>query len=608
MKLGKHFFVICSMVAIISATSCVDERYDLDNVSEEVHLFENGMTFPLLQTGNLYFGDLISSDNQIIVNENGVYEFGTDKGSINVETQVVNRIRVPEQNLKFGKVKSCESYIPNGTQLFPLDAEYTSFSTNLDAETAPIDSKVTGLEAMYTYEEWVSEIRFSVLDGAGNPISASSGVTVDKIEFSNYQLGLPEALIIDKNATTASGNISVTVEEGSNTLTLNGASAGNEVVVYVKLKGVNIGDESFIDGKIVLNQPVEMGGAISLTMTNIGELTKQSLQIKPSVYIPQVYMDEAIGSAMLSDDMETEEISIGSLPDFLKSSETSLILTNPYIPIVIESALPIDALYANITLIPRDENRNYIYDDNGNPIIIKIKDVSVSGDLDAQTGLAVSKDYVACHEIPELESLGYSFIECQELGMITKEIPAYIEVSGNGHTNPDDVFHFYMGKSYNIGLEYEVRIPFMVEENTKIVYEEVTSDLNADMSDIFKTISTNEFFVNAKISNGFPANMSFNVEPFDVEGNKIEGIEIIIPGDIKASETIEITENVVPAETNLKLMFRELVKGEFQKIDQLKWRVDVVFPDKGLVSKYQALNMKIALELPGGIAIDMDNL
>ena len=33
MKIGKHFFVICSVVAIISATSCVDERYDLDNVS-----------------------------------------------------------------------------------------------------------------------------------------------------------------------------------------------------------------------------------------------------------------------------------------------------------------------------------------------------------------------------------------------------------------------------------------------------------------------------------------------------------------------------------------------------------------------------------------------
>ena len=605
MKLGKHFFVICSMVTIISATSCVDERYDLDNVSEEVHLFENGINFPLLQTGNLYFGDLMSSDNQIVVNENGVYEFGTDEGSISVKTQVVDRIRVPQQNLKFGTIKSCEIYIPNGSISRTLDAEYTEFDTNLDASTAPIDSKVVGLESMYTYDDWVSEIRFSVLDGSGKPISSESGVTVDEIAFENYRLELPDALIIDKNRTTASGNISVTKEDGSNTLILNGASASNKVVVKVKLKGVYIGDESFIDGKIVLNQHVGMSGAISLTMTNRGSLTKQSLQIKPSVYIPEVYMDEAVGRANLSDDMEKEEISIGSLPDFLKSSETSLILTNPYIPIVIESSLLIDALYADITLIPRDENRNHIYDDNGNPIIIEIKDVSVSGDLDPQTGLAVCKDYVACQRIPELESLGYSFIECQELGMITKEIPAYIEVSGNGHTNPEDVLHFYMGESYNIDLDYEVRIPFMVEENTRIVYEEVTSDLNAD---IFNTITADEIFVNAKILNGFPANMSFEVEPYDVEGNKIDGIEILIPEEIKASETVVLTENVVPAETNLRLVIRELVKGDIKKIDQLKWRVNVVFPDKGLISKYQALNMRIALELPDGIVLDMDNL
>ena len=605
MKLGKHFFVICSMVTIISATSCVDERYDLDNVSEEVHLFENGINFPLLQTGNLYFGDLMSSDNQIVVNENGVYEFGTDEGSISVKTQVVDRIRVPQQNLKFGTIKSCEIYIPNGSISRTLDAEYTEFDTNLDASTAPIDSKVVGLESMYTYDEWVSEIRFSVLDGSGKPISSESGVTVDEIAFENYRLELPDALIIDKNRTTASGNISVTKEDGSNTLILNGASASNKVVVKVKLKGVYIGDESFIDGKIVLNQHVGMSGAISLTMTNRGSLTKQSLQIKPSVYIPEVYMDEAVGRANLSDDMEKEEISIGSLPDFLKSSETSLILTNPYIPIVIESSLLIDALYADITLIPRDENRNHIYDDNGNPIIIEIKDVSVSGDLDPQTGLAVCKDYVACQRIPELESLGYSCIECQELGMITKEIPAYIEVSGNGHTNPEDVLHFYMGESYNIDLDYEVRIPFMVEENTRIVYEEVTSDLNAD---IFNTITADEIFVNAKILNGFPANMSFEVEPYDVEGNKIDGIEILIPEEIKASETVVLTENVVPAETNLRLVIRELVKGDIKKIDQLKWRVNVVFPDKGLISKYQALNMRIALELPDGIVLDMDNL
>ena len=114
--------------------------------------------------------------------------------------------------------------------------------------------------------------------------------------------------------------------------------------------------------------------------------------------------------------------------------------------------------------------------------------------------------------------------------------------------------------------------------------------------------------VNADILNGFPAEMSLEVEPFDVNGNRIDGVEVIIPSSIKASETTELTENVVPAQTKMKLEIRELVKGEMQKIDQLNWRVRVLFPDKGLISKFQSLNMKISLELPEGIAINMDNL
>ena len=117
-----------------------------------------------------------------------------------------------------------------------------------------------------------------------------------------------------------------------------------------------------------------------------------------------------------------------------------------------------------------------------------------------------------------------------------------------------------------------------------------------------------DIYVNAKILNGFPADMTLEVVPCDVEGNKLEGLEIIIPGSIKASESTELTQNVLPAETNLRLEIHELVDGEIQKIDQLKWRVKVSFPDKGLVSIYQALNMKIALELPEGFGINMDNL
>ena len=127
-------------------------------------------------------------------------------------------------------------------------------------------------------------------------------------------------------------------------------------------------------------------------------------------------------------------------------------------------------------------------------------------------------------------------------------------------------------------------------------------------ADIFETISAKTIYANAKVLNGFPADMELSAELYDVYGNKIDGVEVIIPEKIKASQTTELTENVVPTETSLKIEFHELCEGEMQKIDQIKWQVKVLFPDSGLISKYQSLSMKIDLELPEGLDVDIDNL
>ena len=80
-------------------------------------------------------------------------------------------------------------------------------------------------------------------------------------------------------------------------------------------------------------------------------------------------------------------------------------------------------------------------------------------------------------------------------------------------------------------------------------------------TDLFEVISASSIILNAEILNGFPAEMSLSVEPFDVDGNKIEGLEVMIPSKINASETTELTENVVPAKTKAQAIF-DMLNGE----------------------------------------------
>ena len=605
MNMKNLLLAIGCMPIIISTTSCVDERYDMDNISDDIHLFENGINFPLLQTGDLYFDDLISSEDEIVLNEKGVYEISTNSEVLSVEMQIVDKVRIPEQNPDFGVIKSFNTIIPTGSVTFELPSDLTDYNANLHCETAKIDEKVTYIEKIYTHDNWVSTIKFEILDGSGKAISSQSGLKVDKIKFDNYKLELPSALIMDKEQITASGNITVTTDDNSNVIVLNGEAMENSVVIGVKINGVAIGEDMFVNNKIILDEEVSLSGAISLSVSNSGAIVEQTLQIAPSLNIPEVYIDEAFGNATMSDELENERVYIGELPDFLNNPETSLILTNPYIPIVIETTVPMDTIYADIVLVPKDERGNNIYNENGEKIEIEVNHVAVPGDDHDTPGATINYEYVACQRIPELDNLGYDFVECLELGTITQKIPSYIEVSGRGYTDPNHIYDFYMGEPYHVDIKYEVRVPFMLEENSCIVYSDVTDDLNAD---IFETISAKTIYANAKVLNGFPADMELSAELYDVYGNKIDGVEVIIPEKIKASQTTELTENVVPTETSLKIEIHELHEGEMQKIDQIKWQVKVLFPDSGLISKYQSLSMKIDLELPEGLDVDIDNL
>ena len=603
MDIKRLLSAIFCLVAILATSSCVDDRYDLDNVSEDVHLFENGVNLPLLQTGDLFFDDLVSSEDDIVVNEKGIYEFSTNKDEISFDLEIVEKVKIPQEVLDFGPIKSYEVIAPEGSATFALPSAITDYEANLHSETPTIDSKVTRIDKVLTHDDWRPTIRFDVLDDQGNQIKGD--ISIDKITFSSYKLELPSCLILDKNNVSASDNITVTTFDDSNVLELNGECFSGSVFVEVKIEGVNIEEGMFVNQKIILDEEVKMYGGISLSVSNSSTGTRKAFQVRPSLIIPEAYMDEAIGTATMEDEITDEKLYIGSLPEFLKDPETSLILTNPYVPILIETTVPMDTIYADIVLVPRDENGNNIYDDKGNAIEIKINHIAVPGDDHDTPGPTISYEYVACQEIPELKALGYDFVACPELGMITKQIPSYIEVSGRGYTDPDHVYDFYMGEDYQSKIYYEVRVPFMLEADSRIVYSESTTDLNTD---VFETLSTSKIFANAKILNGFPADMELAVELYDINGDKIDGIDVIIPEKIKASETTILTENVEPAETNMKVEIYETVKGAIQKIDRMDWTVNVSFPEKGLISKYQSLNIKIDLELPEGVDINFDNL
>lgn len=84
----KKLFLITCIAAFLS--SCTDSRYDFDNMSENVHMFNNGVYFPLLTT-DIPFSRMIEGyEDNIGLQADGIYFVHSNPGIINVTGDIYN--------------------------------------------------------------------------------------------------------------------------------------------------------------------------------------------------------------------------------------------------------------------------------------------------------------------------------------------------------------------------------------------------------------------------------------------------------------------------------------------------------------------------------------
>ncbi len=597
MKKNRMHILLVITYIILFLSSCIDKRYDLDNISNDMHLFENGVSIPLLRTGDLRFEKLISSENDIRLNEEGVYEFYSEEKNFHTHIDKIPKISISEQQPNFGVIKSYTATI-NGFsgKTIPLDKEITSYEARVNIETEKLDERVIEVYSVATHSDWVSKITLSVVDEKERPLSGK--IKVKGMTFDNYKLKFPKKLIIDNIVNVAEG-ISYTINP-NNEITLNGRVDGDILEFGVKIRGVDGGGENLIntDRKVVLSEKVELDGNISLEVVSSGSSMDQTFKVKPTLFIPEVKIDEGKGRIKVDVEIMQDEVKIGSLPSFITSGGTVLKLSNPYMPLYVTSTVPM-SVKSNIKMYPKDAEGNYIYD-NGERVEVSINDLSIPGD-NHDDGLSSNfYEYVACKKIGYYDNNGFKYVECVNLDKVCAKIPTSIEIVAAGESDASDIQEFYFDEEFNIDINYRIHVPFSLDAGSKIEYKESTTDLNEDISDIFKSISLTSLFVDAVIKNDFLANMTFDLDLYDKEGNKLNGngVGVLIPDNaIRAKD-----------ETNIRIELKESLDGKLKLIDKIDWKINVLFPEKADVEKEHFINMKINLELPKGIRLDFENL
>lgn len=84
----KRLFLITCLVAFLS--SCTDSRYDFDNMSENVHMFNNGVYFPLLTTDVPFSRMIEGYEDNIGLQTDGIYFIHSNPGSVEIRGEIYN--------------------------------------------------------------------------------------------------------------------------------------------------------------------------------------------------------------------------------------------------------------------------------------------------------------------------------------------------------------------------------------------------------------------------------------------------------------------------------------------------------------------------------------
>ena len=82
----KKLFLITFLAVFM--LSCTDKKYDFENMSEDVHLFDNGVYFPLLTTDVPFSRMIEGYEDNIGLQADGIYFIHSNPGNVDIKEEI----------------------------------------------------------------------------------------------------------------------------------------------------------------------------------------------------------------------------------------------------------------------------------------------------------------------------------------------------------------------------------------------------------------------------------------------------------------------------------------------------------------------------------------
>lgn len=633
-KLGLVAMTACSLV------SCMDDRYDLDDVDMTIGT-SGDLTLPESSTGDILLSSFldITEDGivQVVDGEYFLVKDGTaDVPSIDISPISINKPTLSDFNVNVDLDEILSSSgrmaagvagipgLPSTTYTYTVTSEDNAYCEMSDGAIGDVPQDVIAIKEVNFMDDTRLTVQVETSFGEGYAfidrvhldglsLMVPRGVHVKAAQLvhwtSNGQSETIEATDIDN----ADGIIKFGIAEHATML-----GETHDLRLMLTFDKAVTGQEDFLfeDNQVYLKGRFEVGGIFRIESDefNTDQLTEQQLAeiiasgsydaVCPSHIIVHgsSAFNQNIAVASFAGTVKTKvddiaPVEMGELPDFLNDPDVVLDLANPVFYVEVNNPMPAEAR-TGVTLVSQ-------YTDGTAPISRESAEIVLPAKTKCVVCLAEKFDDLA---IPEkYNGLPVVNAPIADMGALLAKLPETIDVEVSDivldFAQADPLSVPLTGKDvYDIALDYTVYTPLELGEGTKLIYQGVEEGIADDLEDVNK-LNTKAIEIEAVAESNFPMSLTLSVDAQDADGISLVG-KVVTVDDVminahKGPEELsyqDVKLTILPMEGHT---IRELLEN----MDKFVYRAVAEGDGKLLDNAYLKLT-KIKITLKGGVSYD----
>jgi hypothetical protein len=507
--------------------SCVDNKYDLKNLSSEMSIGGDSLIMPVGSTDTIKISDFLDEKDveMLKIMENGGYGLSMED-SIDVaipkidqtKLKIDDQIFVESQSLSFG-YKSLENFkIPGNSssadierfdtkkrivKASTLDMTILSTTFQLNTLTADVkDSTIIDINLSDIPKEIVSLDSIILSDNATLQLSVdiTNLPALSNPFMANMKIKFPELFQFDQGAV-----------DSENCLNINQSFIDGKMNKILGIRSLHL-DGKATNGKLSINEKVKFDGIVYIEdpSVNIEELNSGQITVNMQVKLTGIRFESIYGKVNPGIDPIETEISLSNIPEFMKGDDIVLDVKKSIIALETESNIEIPV---DIGMDLKPIKNGSVISDNQQSVTLHIpKSNSIS--KPTKTYFWIAPDSVG-------KPQNYGFIKA-DIQKLFRTIPDKIEFDVDAQANTTEQHFIDLNADYKMKVNYKVSIPLAFGKDLMIIMKDTISDIDESIGEM--AFSGHKLELLGSIYNSIPLEIELELKPLD-ENNQVINVE-----------------------------------------------------------------------------------